>query len=76
MDTRNAKTGMTHEGMKQFILNHVEEFVNKQNLAIADVNFAWEFLITARMCRSVQRRGQPERSSTLAEHTNAFPTFM
>ncbi|GAC1639299.1 MAG: hypothetical protein NVS9B14_20400 [Candidatus Acidiferrum sp.] len=44
MDTRNAKTGMTHEEMKQFILNHFEEFVNKQNLAIADVNFAPEFL--------------------------------
>ena len=40
----NAKTGMAHEEMKQFICNHFEEFVNRQNLAIADVNFALNFV--------------------------------
>jgi len=35
---------MAHEEMKQFIRNHFEEFVNKQNLAIADVNFASSFV--------------------------------
>lgn len=35
---------MGHEEMKQFIRNHFEEFVNKQNLAIADVNFAANFV--------------------------------
>lgn len=44
MDAKNLKTGMTHEGLKQFIRNHFEEFVNKQNLGIADVNFAPSFV--------------------------------
>ena len=43
MDPLNRKTGMTHPEMKQFIRNHFEAFVNKQNLNIADVNFAPEF---------------------------------
>lgn len=43
MDIKSPKTGMTHEEMKQFIRNHFEEFVNKQNLTIADVNFAAGF---------------------------------
>ncbi len=37
-------TGMTHSEMKEFVRNHFEEFVNRQNLAIADVNFAPEFV--------------------------------
>jgi len=41
---KNPRTGMAHEEMKQFIRNHFEEFVNKQNLAIADVNFAPSFV--------------------------------
>jgi uncharacterized protein YbjT (DUF2867 family)/predicted SnoaL-like aldol condensation-catalyzing enzyme len=36
----NPKTGMTHSEMKQFVRNHFEEFVNRKNLGIADVNFA------------------------------------
>ena len=32
------------EELKQFIRNHFEEFVNRQNLAIADVNFAPYFV--------------------------------
>jgi predicted SnoaL-like aldol condensation-catalyzing enzyme len=40
----NAKTGMTHSEMKQFVLNHFEEFVNRKNLDIADVNFAPGFV--------------------------------
>lgn len=44
MELKNAKTGMTHEEMKRFVRNHFEEFVNKQNLAIADVNFAANFV--------------------------------
>ncbi len=30
--------------LKQFIRNHFEEFVNRQNLDIADVNFAKDFV--------------------------------
>jgi predicted SnoaL-like aldol condensation-catalyzing enzyme len=39
----NAKTGMTLAEMKQFVRNHFEEFVNRKNLNIADVNFAPDF---------------------------------
>ena len=35
---------MAHAEMKQFIYDHFEQFVNKQNLAIADVNFASNFV--------------------------------
>jgi hypothetical protein len=44
LGSKNAKTGMAHDEMKQFIRNHFEEFVNRQNLGIADVNFATNFV--------------------------------
>lgn len=44
MDPKNSKTGMTHEEMKQFVRDHFEEFVNRKNLAVADVNFAVSFV--------------------------------
>ena len=44
MEAKNPKTGMGHEEMKAFIRNHFEEFVNRQNLGIADVNFAASFV--------------------------------
>ena len=37
------KSGMTLSEMKDFVRNHFEEFVNRKNLAIADVNFAPAF---------------------------------
>jgi predicted SnoaL-like aldol condensation-catalyzing enzyme len=37
-------TDMTFAEMKQFVRDHFEEFVNRKNLAIADVNFAPEFV--------------------------------
>ncbi len=40
----NPKTGMTFDEMKEFVRQHFEEFVNRQNLAIADHNFAPEFV--------------------------------
>jgi predicted ester cyclase len=40
----NPKTGMTHRQMKNFIHDHFEQFVNRQNLGIADVNFAEDFV--------------------------------
>lgn len=42
-ETPNPKTGMTVTEMKEFVRNHFEEFVNRKNLDIADVNFASEF---------------------------------
>jgi predicted ester cyclase len=35
---------MTLAEMRDFVRNHFEEFVNRQNLAIADVNFATGFV--------------------------------
>ena len=36
--------GMTLEEMRQFVRNHFEEFVNRNNIDIGDVNFAPEFV--------------------------------
>lgn len=44
VETENPVTGFTHEEMKQFVRNHFEEFVNRKNIAIGEVNFAPEFL--------------------------------
>lgn len=43
-EARNPKTGMTHTEMKEFIRTHFEEFVNRKNLPIGEVNFAPEFV--------------------------------
>jgi predicted SnoaL-like aldol condensation-catalyzing enzyme len=43
-EAKNPKTGMTLSEMKEFIRNHFEEFVNRQNLRIAEVNLAPEFV--------------------------------
>jgi ketosteroid isomerase-like protein len=43
-ELKNPKTGMTHAEMKEFIRNHFEEFVNRNNLGIGEVNFAPEFV--------------------------------
>ena len=40
----NPKTQMTHSELREFVRNHFEEFVNRQNLSIADVNFAAGFV--------------------------------
>jgi predicted SnoaL-like aldol condensation-catalyzing enzyme len=40
----NPKTGMTHNEMQEFIRNHFEEFVNRKNVEIGNVNFAPDFL--------------------------------
>ncbi len=39
-EVKNPKTDMTHAEMKEFIRNHFEEFVNRKNLRIGEVNFA------------------------------------
>src|ERR1700741_1336288 len=40
----NPKTGMTHRQAKEFVRNHFEEFVNRKNLRIGEVNFAPDFV--------------------------------
>jgi predicted ester cyclase len=44
MEPINAKTGMTHEEAREFIRNHFEEFVNRKNVQIGNVNFAEDFV--------------------------------
>jgi predicted SnoaL-like aldol condensation-catalyzing enzyme len=43
-ETVNPKTGMTHTEMREFIRNHFEEFVNRKNVDIGNVNFAPHFV--------------------------------
>jgi predicted SnoaL-like aldol condensation-catalyzing enzyme len=43
-EVRNPKTSMTHSEMKEFIRNHFEEFVNRKNVDIGEVNFAPAFV--------------------------------
>jgi len=43
-EAKNPKTGMTHAEMREFIRNHFEEFVNRKNLRIGEVNFAPGFV--------------------------------
>jgi predicted SnoaL-like aldol condensation-catalyzing enzyme len=39
----NPITGMTASQTKAFVRDHFEEFVNRKNLDVADINFAPEF---------------------------------
>ena len=43
-EVKNPKTDMTHAELKEFIRNHFEEFVNRKNLPIGEVNFAPGFV--------------------------------
>ena len=43
MESINPKTGMTHAEIREFIRNHFEEFVNRKNVDIGNVNFAPDF---------------------------------
>ncbi len=43
-EVKNPKTGMTQAEMKEFIRHHFEEFVNRKNLRIGEVNFAPDFV--------------------------------
>ena len=40
----DSGSGMTLDEMKQFVRNHFEEFVNRKNLTIGDVNFSETFV--------------------------------
>jgi predicted ester cyclase len=44
MQLVNPKTGMTHREAREFIRNHFEEFVNKKNLQVGNLNFAADFV--------------------------------
>lgn len=44
MSEINPKTGMTHSEAREFIRNHFDEFVNRKNVEIGNVNFAPDFV--------------------------------
>jgi len=44
MESINPKTGMTDAESREFIRNHFEEFVNRKNVNIGNVNFAPDFV--------------------------------
>jgi predicted SnoaL-like aldol condensation-catalyzing enzyme len=44
METINSKSGLTGAEAREFIRNHFEEFVNRQNVQIGNVNFAPGFV--------------------------------
>jgi hypothetical protein len=44
VDAINPKTGLTRLEAREFIRNHFEEFVNKKNVQIGNVNFALDFI--------------------------------
>jgi predicted ester cyclase len=44
MEAANTKSGMTHTEVREFIRNHFEEFVNRKNVDIGNVNFAPDFV--------------------------------
>jgi predicted SnoaL-like aldol condensation-catalyzing enzyme len=44
MEPINPKSGMTHTESCEFIRNHFEEFVNRKNVDIGNVNFAPNFV--------------------------------
>jgi len=44
MESINSKTGMTHGENREFIRNHFEEFVNRKNIDIGNVNFDADFM--------------------------------
>jgi predicted SnoaL-like aldol condensation-catalyzing enzyme len=44
MEPINPKTGMTHSESREFIRNHFEEFVNRKNVEIGNMNFAPHFV--------------------------------
>jgi predicted ester cyclase len=43
-ESTNPKTGMSHSESREFIRNHFEEFVNRKNVDIGNVNFAADFV--------------------------------
>jgi predicted SnoaL-like aldol condensation-catalyzing enzyme len=40
----NPKTGLSQAQAREFVRNHFEEFVNKKNIEIGNVNFAPDFV--------------------------------
>ncbi len=44
IETTNPVTGFTHAEMKAFVREHFDEFMNRKNLAIGNVNFGPEFV--------------------------------
>lgn len=61
MEAINPKTGMTHEEARKFIRNHFEEFFNRKDVQIGNVNFAADCVDHGRMCHRECRRDRRGR---------------
>jgi hypothetical protein len=72
----NPKTGLTLQQMKDFIRNHLEQFVKEKNLDIADVNFALEFIDHGADVPPGTAPGPVGAKQYVAELINDSPIFM
>lgn len=72
----NPKTQMTNTEMKKFVRDHFEEFINRKNIDIADINFAPNLSNTALIYLRVVLPGWLALSNMWLAHTRNFPTSM
>jgi hypothetical protein len=75
-ESTNPKTGMTLMEMKEFVRHHLEEFGNRKNLAIADVNFAPEFVDHGSDVPSGLPSGPAGKSSSPLESQSSRPLLL
>jgi hypothetical protein len=76
MEPINPKTGMTHSASREFIRNHFEEFVNRKDVNIGNVNFAPNFIDHGADVQREHHLARPAQSSTSLELSSAFLIFM
>ena len=74
-EVKNPKTDMTHAQMKKFIRNHFEEFVNRKNMGIGELNFAPALSITGPTSRRDCLPDPQSPYSTSAPRSKKFPIY-
>src|SRR5258708_26596776 len=73
MEPINPKTGMTHTESREFIRKHFEEFVNRKNVDIGNVNFAPTFVDHGADVPAGMPPGPPGAAQYGAVALNRFP---
>jgi hypothetical protein len=73
MEHVNPKTGMTHAEARAFICSHFEEFVNRKNIEIGNVNFAPDFVDHGADVPPGCRQDQQERFKNVAGALKKLP---
>ena len=75
-EVKNPKADMTHAEMKEFIRHHFEEFVNRKNLRVGELNFAPGFVDHgAETSRRDCLRDRQAPYSTSAPRSKKFPIY-